>query len=209
MDNKLLLFVKYPEPGRVKTRLGREIGHETACRIYEEMVKCQISDLTGGRYDLELYVDDSHSIGAYQQKFGKFLTCFYQKGNDLGERMDRAFTETFQRGASRAVLMGSDIPLMDEIAVASFFHHLDHGEMVIGPAMDGGYYMIGFKAGTKFSPVFQEISWSSPSVFDTTLSRAAGMRIHIEKMWFDVDTLQDLAIYHRLRRSGDRFSHTA
>ncbi len=206
MDNLLILFLKYPEVNRVKTRLGREIGYAKAARLYEKMVIRQISDLMCNNYDLVLYVDDHHDIEAYKEKFGVDGVYFYQKGMDLGERMVQAITESFQRNYSRVILMGSDIPLVDAPAVERFFKHLLTADMVIGPAMDGGYYMIGFQSKIYIAPVFKNIVWSSSGVFQQTIANAADLKVQVEKIWFDIDTVKDLEIYQRLVRSGKHFS---
>lgn len=206
MDNLLILFLKYPQANKVKTRLGREIGYAEAARLYEEMVIKQISDLTCDVYDLALYVDDRHEIEAYKEKFGGDGAYFYQRGPDLGERMLHAITESFQRNYSRVILTGSDIPLLDASAIGSFFNHLITADMVIGPAMDGGYYLIGFQSKIHIPPVFKNIVWSSAGVFQQTIANAADLKVLVEKIWFDIDTRKDLEVYQMLLRTGKHFS---
>ena len=205
MKNLLILFIKYPEPGRVKTRLGREIGYERSARLYEQLVKQQILDLTCDSYDLACYVDDSRPIDQYRSKFGSNLNFFLQQGENLGERMVRAIEESFDRQYARVVLMGSDIPLVNRSDATVFFNHLLTHQMVIGPARDGGYYMIGFQRGIPVRPLFENIAWSTPDVFKTTLARASDLRVKLEKPWFDIDTLEDLKLYHHLVRTGKKF----
>ena len=206
MENLLVLFIKYPEANRVKTRLGREIGYTESAQFYEKMVIGQISDLTCNDYDLAFYVDDRHDIASYKEKFGGDGAYFYQKGPDLGERMVRAITESFQRNYSRVILMGSDIPLVDAPAVKGFFNHLFIADMVIGPAMDGGYYLIGFQSKIHVAPVFKNIVWSSGGVFEQTMANAVNLKVRVEKIWFDIDTGRDLEVYQDLLRTGKRFS---
>jgi len=207
MNEKLLiLFLKYPEANRVKTRLGREIGYTRAARLYEKMVLQQISDLTSNSYELALYVDDRHDIAAYKEKFGGNGIYLYQKGKDLGERMARAMEESFLLGYGRVILMGSDVPLVDLLAVNSFFDHLLTADMVIGPSTDGGYYMIGFQNTIDISPVFKNIAWSTERVFESTMAKVTHLKVQVEKIWFDLDTLEDFGLYQRLLRTGDTFS---
>lgn len=206
MKNLLILFIKYPEPEQVKTRLGRQIGYVNSARLYEQMVKQQLSDLICNAYDLACYVDDGHEIDQYMAKFGPALSFFYQHGKDLGERMAEAIVESFQRGYARVILMGSDIPLLDAPGVRLFFDHLRTAQMVIGPAMDGGYYMIGFQRNVSVWPIFQNIAWSTTNVFKNTLANAADLKVEIEKLWFDMDTLEDLKLYQRLIKIGKTFS---
>ena len=229
-DNLLILFIKYPEPGQVKTRLGSKIGYEEAALLYEELVKQQILDLKCDRpcpypadalssaqvisrssndsYDLAYYVDDSRTIDQYRSKFGSDLNLFIQKGNNLGERMARAFEESFERQYDRVILMGSDIPLVKESDITVFFNHLLTDQMVIGPARDGGYYMIGFQREVPILPLFQNIAWSTSDVFQTTLARASDLNVKIEKTWFDIDTVEDLKLYRCLVKKGKVFVKT-
>ncbi|SMC68560.1 hypothetical protein SAMN02746065_10711 [Desulfocicer vacuolatum DSM 3385] len=202
----LILFLKYPEAGKVKTRLGQQMGYARAARIYEEMVTHQMADLTSDSYDLALYVDDRHDIASYKEKFGENRRYFYQRGRNLGERMARAMEHAFLLGYGRVMLMGSDVPLLDVVAVNSFFEHLLTADMVIGPAMDGGYYMIGFQNGIDISPVFKNIAWSTANVFESTMARSGHLNVRVEKIWFDVDTLGDFKIYQQQLKTGNTFS---
>jgi rSAM/selenodomain-associated transferase 1 len=205
LENLLILFLKYPEANWVKTRLGKEIGYTEAARLYEKMVLQQISDLTCKGYELALYVDDRHDISSYKEKFGGDGRYFYQKGEDLGERMAHAMKESFQLGYARVILMGSDVPLVDVSAVNHFFDHLLTAEMVIGPSTDGGYYMIGFRNTIDISPVFKDIAWSTGTVFENTMAKAANLKVQVEKVWFDVDTPADLGVYQHLLETGNTF----
>lgn len=205
MKDLLIVFIKYPEPGRVKTRLGRQIGYEQAALLYEELVKQQIRDLDGNSYDLAYYVDDNQPLEQYRLKFGSNLNFFMQKGKDLGERMACAFEESFGRHYERVILMGSDIPLVSGSDVTLFFNHLLTHQMVIGPAEDGGYYMIGCQKGISVGPLFENIAWSTPDVFKTTLARASDLNVKIEKTWFDIDNQEDLKLYQHLVRTGKKF----
>jgi rSAM/selenodomain-associated transferase 1 len=211
MENRLIIFIKYPEPGRVKTRLGCKIGYERAALVYEQLVKQQILDLAHSGpagYDLACYVDDSRPIDQYRSKFGGNLNCFVQKGRGLGERMARAFEESFEQQYKRVVLMGSDIPLVNSSDITIFLNHLLTHQMVIGPARDGGYYMIGFQRGVPVRPLFENMAWSTPDVFKTTLARASGLTVRLEKTWFDIDTLEDLKQYQDLLKKGKGFART-
>lgn len=206
MDNLLILFVKYPDPGRVKTRLGEEIGFYKAARIYETLVTELLQDLAPGNYELVICVDPAKQISSYAQRFGSQYVYWLQEGQDLGERMAGAFHRAFKEGFARVLLMGSDVPLMDDKGISDFFHALDSSEMVIGPAEDGGYYLIGFQNGAEFDPVFHDIPWSSSVVFEKTMKMAQGLNCTVEKTWFDIDTVRELGIYHQLIKTDKTFS---
>lgn len=213
MDNLLIIFAKYPESGSVKTRLGKGIGYQEAARLYETLLRELIEGVTpcsaekencndiGGHnsgYDLNLFVDDRHSLDAYRLKLGSHLIYVHQKGSDLGEKMIHAFDHAFKRGYERVVLMGSDIPMVDSKAIVSFFEDLTKDQMVIGPTTDGGYYAIGFKKGVDYRPIFQGIPWSTDSVFKITVNKAISLGIPhtIETERFDIDTVEDLLRYN-------------
>ena len=211
MENLLILFAKYPQAGRVKTRLGQDIGFQAAADLYETLLHQLVEYLAQNdvTYDLNLFVDDGKSFEAYRTKLGQDLTYLYQSGSDLGEKMAQAFDNGFQRGYQRVILIGSDIPFLDSKAIELFFDDLIRKSMVIGPTLDGGYYMIGFQRGvTAYPLLFQEIPWSSHMVFDETLKKARshGLDLSIEKRWFDIDTLPDLDLYRRLQATGLSFS---
>lgn len=208
MDKLLILFVKYPVPGQVKTRLGKDIGFKKAARLYERLVKHQLRDLHRPDYDLVVCADPGHALTDYQEKFGSRQLYWQQEGRGLGERMANAFAHAFNLGYSRVLLMGSDIPLVDAKGIRCFFALLETGQAVIGPALDGGYYLIGFKNGTDFYPLFNAIPWSTAQVFEKTMEKGAGLKIRVGKTWFDLDTAADLKQYDRLKAAGKSFSNT-
>jgi glycosyltransferase A (GT-A) superfamily protein (DUF2064 family) len=125
--------------------------------------------------------------------------------------MENAFRTVFAEGASRAVLIGSDFPDLPGEVIAEALVGLQENDAVIGPAVDGGYYLIGFRNDTFRPDVFQDIRWSTDSVFRETLERFAGTgsRVHCLRQWQDVDTVDDLRSLQQ-RMSGTTFerSHT-
>jgi rSAM/selenodomain-associated transferase 1 len=123
-----------------------------------------------------------------------------QDGNDLGEKMANAFAAAFASGVERAVLIGTDTPdLSTKIIVRAFFALTDH-DVVIGPAADGGYYLIGFRSDTFCHAVFESIPWSKASVYTTTLARlsAYGASVYRLPEWRDIDHYADLCALARL-----------
>jgi hypothetical protein len=139
------------------------------------------------------------------------LTHVPQEGNDLGEKMKNAFVRSFSAGTEKAVLIGSDIPdlsmaIIDEASVS-----LDTCDAVIGPASDGGYYLIGFRKDSFLPGVFEGIPWGTESVCGETLRLLyrAGCRVHVLPEWHDIDTADDLrSLFVRNEHSAFRKSKT-
>ncbi|RMF63501.1 MAG: glycosyltransferase [Calditrichaeota bacterium] len=191
--NVLIVFVKYPTPGKVKTRLGAEIGVELSARLYRLFMK-KTFDLAGqAGADLVLVAfEPAESADAFDDLIPAEFGRFPQRGSDLGERLEHAFRTAFRRGAGRVVIIGSDSPTLPPEFVRSAFQGLMESDVVVGPSADGGYYLIGLT--TLHAGLFQGIEWSSPSVLASTLRRAAelGLQAKLLSEWYDVDDLRTL-----------------
>ena len=125
--------------------------------------------------------------------------------------MENAFTDSFSHGFGRVVLIGSDIPDLSAAVMEEAFLSLEENDAVIGPASDGGYYLIGFKASTFSAEIFRNIAWGTDSVFRATMEmfHDQGLRVHVLPEWDDIDTLDDLeALFMRNRDTGFRESST-
>ena len=187
------IMVKYPEPGRVKTRLATEIGSSRAaevCRLLAEDV-IKKTRPSGSDYNTVIFYDPEERL----KDFETWLpgNCFIaQKGSDVGERMDNAVCDLFSMGAKKAVITGTDIPDLTSAIIASAFAALDQNDIVIGPARDGGYYLIGMK--TSHSEIFRDIKWSTDHVFDQTVRiiNSLGLRLSYTPVLSDIDRLEDL-----------------
>ena len=169
---RLLVFVKRPRAGEVKTRLGRDLGPEDAAELYRAMAE-QVLAATApapGGYAREVWfapAGAARDIAAWLP--GE--TRRAQAGGDLGRRMDGAFASAFARGATRAVLIGTDAPALDRDRVERALDALRDHDLVLGPATDGGYYLIGL--GASRPGLFRGVAWSTPAVLQATLERAA------------------------------------
>ena len=134
-----------------------------------------------------------------------------QEGADLGERMELAFRRAFAEGHARVVLIGSDIPDLPLSVVSEAFLALDGNDAVIGPARDGGYYLVGFRDNTFLPGIFRGISWSTGTVLADTLAvfEREGRKVHRLSLWRDVDTIDDLKdLMVRSRKSNFSLSRT-
>jgi rSAM/selenodomain-associated transferase 1 len=207
----IILFVKAPFRGQVKSSLASKLGEDATLELYRNFGLDILDTLkqTGIPVRICFYPPDSGKTVAGWLGPGQQYQP--QEGRDMGERMENAFRQAFSRGFSRVVLIGSDIPdlpapLLDDAMAALLTHHA-----VIGPARDGGYYLIGFRKDTFFPGVFSGIAWSTGTVFHSTIQAfgRAGQRVHELPLWQDVDTIKDLKdLAARNRRSAFRSSRT-
>jgi len=193
-DRCLLFFVKNPERGKVKSRLAAVIGKEAAVRLYKNLVAQMLSTLKGGSFPKFICFFPKTAQKPIENWLGGGYRYLPQKGKDLGERMRNSFIGGFAMGFKRVVLIGSDIPELPLGSIEEAFTSLNKGDVVIGPAYDGGYYLIGFKDKT-FSPqVFEGIAWGTRNVFSETVKklRRSGREMHILPYQKDIDTAKDL-----------------
>ncbi len=167
-DYHLLIFVKNPVPGTVKTRIARTVGNERAVAVYEHLLAYtqQITGtppLSGPAWKRIVYYGDfinpADGWDGYEKK--------EQTGVDLGERMLNAFAEQFAAGATRAVIIGSDCLQIKADHLEQAFSALDTADVVIGPATDGGYYLLGMNK--LHASIFQNKPWSQPELLEQTI----------------------------------------
>lgn len=192
--NTLLVFVRYPEPGKVKTRIAIELGAQKAAELYSLIAGSIIEGVSGSdMYQTAIYFDPPESEDRIRQWLGRSdLYCEPQSAGTIGERMSDAFDRAFSGGAQKAVLIGTDIPDLTGEIVADAFRLLDHEDAVIGPAEDGGYYLLGLK---KPEPLlFKDIRWGSEVVFEQTIDRLKKLNIGYKSLdtLRDVDTARDI-----------------
>lgn len=192
-QNALILFLKAPLVGRVKTRLAQHLGDENATALYRLMCE-QLLCLTAPR-DVDVivaYDDEARSpLPAYLEN----RSLFYQRGKELGERMKNAFEVVFAQGYTSAILVGSDIPEVDEHILQEAFTLLAYNDALLSPTLDGGYYCIGFHAHTFCQEAFWGITYSQKDVYVKTLSKMAHLRVAKGAMLSDIDTLDDLRAF--------------
>jgi rSAM/selenodomain-associated transferase 1 len=201
----LLIFVKYPEPGKVKTRLAKDIGSENAALLYRKMAENTVYNLSKSSDYRKIIFFDPPERRSDVKRWLKIngLSFIAQEGNSLGERMSNAFSHAFSLGALKAVIVGTDCPQIRRETILKAFEKLDTSEAVIGPTYDGGYYLLGF---SRFIPqVFHDIDWSTNLVFDQTMQKLQHNSITSEclEMLRDVDTFEDLSDdqFQELRKS--------
>ena len=207
----ILLFLKAPVRGRVKSRLSAALGEDAALELYRGFVLDIVDTIDATGHPCTICHDPPDAQDAVAMWLGTRRRYLPQTGDDLGSRMKNAFRMAFAEGASRAILIGSDIPDFPGEVLGEAFSALGKHDAVIGPTADGGYYLIGFRSGTFRPGVFHDMAWSTDQVYPVTRARLdrAGSRVHTLRLWRDVDTVEDLHALQR-RAAGTAFerSHT-
>ena len=194
---KLILFTRYPVPGKAKTRLIPKLGAEGAARVQELMTGyavlngrcyCAVSNVS-----LEICFDGG-SKSKMLKWLGKGLTYISQGTGNLGQRMERAFHRAFEAGFERVVIIGCDCPELDVECLSEAIESLKENDMTIGPSVDGGYYLIGLRKPTP--RLFMGINWGTESVFEQTIkiAKSEGLKIAQLKKLSDVDQPEDLSL---------------
>jgi rSAM/selenodomain-associated transferase 1 len=207
----ILVFLRYPEIGRVKTRLSADIGDFHSSELYRCFVLDLLSTIKRLEWDLVLCVAPGSSIDKFHEWLGSEYVYAFQQGDDLGQRMKNSFVDIFSKGYERAVLIGSDIPDLPLDIIHEAFGALGEKDSVIGPAGDGGYYLIGFRGVAFLEEAFEGMRWGTDGVFSETVCvlNRFGIAPHMLPEWYDVDTLDDLFnLVERSKGSDFRFSKT-
>jgi rSAM/selenodomain-associated transferase 1 len=201
----ILFFVKFPDPGRVKTRISRVLGNEKGAAIYRAFVMDMMDTLVLSDHPLAVCFAPHTRLEAFRSWLGHGWLYLPQQGDHLGDRMKRAFQDAFHAGYTKAILIGSDFPDLPPEIILEAFSTLENHPAVIGPALDGGYYLIGFERETFKPSIFEGIEWGGDGVLKQTLSsfKEARERIHLLPAWNDIDTLDDLLDLYRRGKGTD------
>lgn len=189
MKNALIIFVRKPELGKVKTRLAATIGDENALHVYNELLShtCSVTkDLLLDKYAFYNKLASEKDIWSKNGFHRK-----EQKGNTLGEKMENAFESLHNEGYEKIVIIGSDCFELNESLIRRAFEQLDNHDVVIGPANDGGYYLLGIKKLYPF--LFQDKNWSTQTVYRDTLKDILDHSLSCFQLSVltDVDTEED------------------
>jgi rSAM/selenodomain-associated transferase 1 len=192
-ENALVVFVKRPAPGAVKTRLAATIGQEAAARLHQALAEHVLEATTprAGEYERLVFFDPPEAL-ADMRAWLPGVRLLPQSSGDLGDRMADAFARAFARGARRVAIVGTDTPDVSRETVLEALAALEASDVVIGPAEDGGYYLLAL--GTPRRELLSGIAWSTPSVCAETRARAvaAGLSVRLLRSLRDVDTFDDL-----------------
>jgi rSAM/selenodomain-associated transferase 1 len=202
MQEKLIIFVKAPRAGLVKTRLARTIGSDPACDAYRTLVDDLLAQLHS-LHPVELRFAPDDSANEIKPWLTGHWSAAAQGGGPLGKRLTRAFADAFAGGWGRVVTIGSDCPEVTAGDVAQAWRALETQDVVLGPASDGGYWLVGLNAESFRSSagIFNGIDWSTSRVLKQTLNwiKANGKSYHLLRELADVDTEEDWKGYLRER----------
>jgi rSAM/selenodomain-associated transferase 1 len=206
----VLLFVRNPEKGVIKSRLARDLGEDAVVSLYKDFVFDVLKTLKRGGYSLEICYYPPDAERQVSQWLGKDFSYMPQEGKDLGERMHRAFIRAFSKGFLRVLLIGSDIPDISDAIIDEAFQAED-SDAVLGPSFDGGYYLIGFRQNTLLPEIFYGMDWGTSIVYEKTMSvfEKRNYKVHLLPKLRDIDRLGDLRdLLERNRNTEFRESRT-
>lgn len=191
----IMYFVKYPEPGTVKTRLAEESTPELAAEFYRTFAEEKLAELESGLdADVLVYFAPETMGAGMREWLGHERRLKGQKGGGLGRRMENAFREVFHMGYERAVLVGSDIPGLTPEIVNSGLADLSPECATLGPAGDGGYYLVGFHRDGFVQEVFRTEEWGTSEVYQRAFSILTESDIGFteQQELDDMDTMDDI-----------------
>ena len=189
--NLLLIFIRNPKLGKVKTRLAKTVGDETALEIYKFLlqktreISLKVTSDTAVYYSVKVRSNDLWDSENYQK--------YQQVGEDLGIRMLNAFKDSFGAGYKKVMIIGSDLYDLTSENIEKAFTELDDNDVVLGPAQDGGYYLLGMNS--LHSNIFRDKNWGTETVRKDTLADLKDKKVHLLKELNDIDVFEDIK-YH-------------
>jgi rSAM/selenodomain-associated transferase 1 len=186
----LLIFVKNPQRGKVKTRLAKTVGDEKAFKTYLRLLDFTID--VAGRVNAKKQIWYSSFIDEQDGLGGDGFEKKLQIGDNLGKRMSNAFYRGFEEYFEKIVIIGSDCPGITAKIIEKAFVNLDHDDVVIGPSEDGGYYLLGLNR--LIPEIFKDITWSTDRVFSETVNALKKQSLSYSELPIlnDIDTEEDL-----------------
>jgi rSAM/selenodomain-associated transferase 1 len=198
---RLLVFARLPERGAVKTRLAQSIGDDAALTAYETMLRDLLASIGSSLPETEIEIlwapTEIANGETLSRAFGDFATAM-QTGDSLGDRLSMAFSERFFfHNTQKIIAIGVDDPRLPRDLIDHAFALLESCEWVIGPAEDGGYYLIGCRAGAFDPIIFEDVAWGTSSVFASTVNKIAEWQssVAVLPVRWDVDVLADWERY--------------
>ncbi len=184
----LLIFTRNPELGKVKTRLARSVGDKTALNIYKFLITKTIKSTLRVNADKAVY----YSVKVRENDIwdSKTYQKHQQKGEDLGIRMLNAFQNGFKSGYEKIIIIGSDLYDLSTEEIDKAFEYLNSNDVVIGPALDGGYYLLGMKK--LYKNIFQNKAWGTETVRKDTLKNLIDSKVKLLEKKNDIDVYEDI-----------------
>ena len=187
MKTAVLVFAKAPIKGKVKTRLGNTIGMKASCWVYKQLIKHTSKVLHKSKLPYVLFENQTDST--LHKIFNRSKSYQLQEGAHLGDKMKNAFQWAFDQGYEKVVLIGTDLWSLHQDTLIQAQQALNQNDFVIGPAYDGGYYLLGMnKMNTK---IFENVSWSTSKVFKETLLNVRESSFFFLDIANDIDTFEN------------------
>ncbi len=200
----IAVFVRAPESGKVKTRLAEHLCPEFVLGLYKCFARDILSAAEKTGHEIKIFYHPPDSGDAVADWLGKSFKLYPQRGEDLGMRMANAFSDLFSSGYEKAILIGTDCPDIRENILMDAFHCFQDTGCVLGPSLDGGYYLIGFTSGGFNAALFENISWGTETVYQKTLEICGqqGITPCVLPVLNDIDTVDDLKQF--MKESGKK-----
>jgi uncharacterized protein len=194
-DAAIIVFARFPVEGKVKTRLARETNNEFATSFYKICADHTFSELLKSKkksVDVYLFCSEKSEMSKIISWTDNKFVYQAQQGDNLGLRMFNAFTFVFNEGYKKVIIIGTDAPDLSSTIVQNAINILTEKHCVIGPANDGGYYLLGFRSSV--INVFRGIEWSTQSVFENTIEKLklSKTNFFVLDELIDIDTKEDL-----------------
>lgn len=188
MKDLLIIFTRNPELGQCKTRLAATIGDDAALKIYKLLLHHTVSVTKDLPVDKQVFYSERISNNDIWNE--KYFSKQRQEGKDLGIRMEHAFLSAFAEGYQRVIIIGSDLYDLQTSDLQEAFAALEDHDYVIGPAMDGGYYLLGMKSINR--ALFVNKSWGTATVFKETMKQLKEEDVYILTVKNDIDRYEDI-----------------
>jgi rSAM/selenodomain-associated transferase 1 len=203
-SDAVIVFMRAPLQGKVKTRLAKTLGEEKAAEFYRLCAESIASEISQLSQSITKYISFAEKIDGNQASLliNLGFEIAVQEGGDLGERLGNAFAMTLRNGARKVVILASDVPDLTASLINEAISSLDDSDVVIGPSYDGGYYLIGMKE--LHTGLFHNISWGTEKVYRETLRaiKQEGLVVRQLPILIDIDTEADL--HHWLREGSNK-----
>lgn len=186
----MIIFAKNPIEGRVKTRLAKEIGNDKALLIYQRLLDHTYKETKSLQCDKFLFLGNAFEKNLFDENFTQVI----QKGRNLGEKMKIAFADIFHKGYNKIIIIGTDCPGITSQIIDHAFESLSKYDYVIGPSLDGGYYLLGMNERSNY--LFENMKWSINNVLTETIKKIEkrNFKYYLTEQLKDVDTLDDLKL---------------
>ena len=207
-ENALVFMVKWPEPGRAKTRLSPPLSLVEAADLARAFLLDTLAEASRADADRWLAFAPAAAAGSIRSLAGPDVGLIEAEASDLGRALDRAQCAALAMGYRKVALVASDLPHLDAARYADAFTALQRVEVAIGPSSDGGYYLLAAARSTPH--LFRDVAWSTASVYDETLRRAAEAGLYVTPIagCDDVDTASDLVWLRDALRHRPGAGHT-